>query len=405
MADDDEVAVVLDADSFLAQSATRLPSTMLTWHYRSRFETLIGFSNAAFYDGRLSTVPDRAVVTEGRPPLEADLTEADAGGGDPARVDPATVTAAVDALLARSISLHRMRGALYRRRTNAGEAAYIAALVRELLARETGLTLGDRGVLRGPAGGDRARAGAAGRRRPESSPAATSARWPARMDEQFVGLFVKNLENVQGDERDVMLVSVCYAPDAEGRMAMNFGPINTRGGEKRLNVIFSRARVHMAIVTSIDPSAITNTYNDGANTLRQFLAYAAAVSRGDDPGAATVLAAVGGPLRPAAVAGSGPVAVQLAAALRERGIVVAEQVGRSAFRCDLALREPGDPEHRVAVLIDTPQRVGAEQAEERLLSHPTVLHAAGWQVAHVLTKDWYDDPDRVVTLLERRLRG
>jgi hypothetical protein len=220
---------------------------------------------------------------------------------------------------------------------------------------------------------------------------------------------VKNLENVQGDERDVMLVSVCYAPDADGRMAMNFGPINTRGGEKRLNVIFSRARAHMAIVTSIDPPAITNTYNDGANTLRQFLAYAAAVSRGDDPAAATVLAAIGGPVRRAeGLAGtipSGPVAAQLAVALRERGIVVAEQVGRSAFRCDLALREPGDPEHRVAVLIDTPQRVGSEQAEERVLSHPTVLQAAGWQVAHVLTKDWYDDPGRVVALLERQLRG
>ena len=85
---------------------------------------------------------------------------------------------------------------------------------------------------------------------------------------------MKNLENVQGDERDVILMSVCYGPDADGRMVMNFGPINQDGGEKRLNVIFSRARVHMAIVSSIDADAITNTYNDGANTLRRFLEYA-----------------------------------------------------------------------------------------------------------------------------------
>ncbi len=61
-------------------------------------------------------------------------------------------------------------------------------------------------------------------------------------DDQFCGLFVKNLENVQGDERDIIILSVCYGPDANGRMLMNFGPINQRGGEKRLNVIFCRAQ-------------------------------------------------------------------------------------------------------------------------------------------------------------------
>ena len=70
-------------------------------------------------------------------------------------------------------------------------------------------------------------------------------------DDQFCGLFVKNLENVQGDERDIILLSICYGPDANGRMLMNFGPINQRGGEKRLNVIFTRARHHMAVVSSI----------------------------------------------------------------------------------------------------------------------------------------------------------
>ena len=109
-------------------------------------------------------------------------------------------------------------------------------------------------------------------------------------DDQVVGLFVKNLENVQGDERDIILMSVCYGPDRDGRMVMNFGPINQDGGEKRLNVIFSRARVHMAIVSSIDADAITNTYNDGANTLRRFLEYAAAVSRGDAAGTTAVMA-------------------------------------------------------------------------------------------------------------------
>ena len=87
----------------------------------------------------------------------------------------------------------------------------------------------------------------------------------------FCGLFVKNLENVQGDECDIIIMSVCYGHDTNGRMLMNFGPINQRGGEKRLNVIFSRARHHhMAIVSSIRHHDITNDYNDGANSLKNF---------------------------------------------------------------------------------------------------------------------------------------
>src|SRR6185295_4306198 len=88
-------------------------------------------------------------------------------------------------------------------------------------------------------------------------------------------------ENVQGDERDIIILSICYGYDRNKRMLMNFGPINQRGGEKRLNVIFSRARRHMAVVSSIRHFDITNEYNDGANCLRNFLEYAAAVSVGD----------------------------------------------------------------------------------------------------------------------------
>ena len=151
--------------------------------------------------------------------------------------------------------------------------------MRELLRRETGLTIGIVAFSEAQQGEIERALEALAHADPEFG-----ARYEEELvredDDQVVGLFVKNLENVQGDERDIILMSVCYGPDRDGRMVMNFGPINQEGGEKRLNVIFSRARVHMAIVSSIDPDAITNTYNDGANTLRRFLEYAGAVSRG-----------------------------------------------------------------------------------------------------------------------------
>ena len=288
-------------------------------------------------------------------------------------------------------------------RTNPGEAAYIAQLVRELLRRETGLTIGIVAFseaqqaeierqLEALAHADKAFA------------ALYEAELIREDDDQVVGLFVKNLENVQGDERDIILMSVCYGPDRDGRMVMNFGPINQEGGEKRLNVIFSRARVHMAIVSSIDASAITNTYNDGANTLRRFLDYAAALSRGDPNGATAVITSLRErrssdlpAVRRSAVAS------QLGEALRARGLVVVERVGRSGFRVDLAVRRPEDDEHRVAVLIDGADRIASQPVPERVLGHPGVLRATGWRVVHVLTRDWLERSEAVIEAVERAI--
>jgi superfamily I DNA and/or RNA helicase len=81
------------------------------------------------------------------------------------------------------------------------------------------------------------------------------------------------------DERDIIILSICYGPGPDGRMLMNFGPIKQRGGEKRLNVIFSRARHHIAVVSSIRHQASTNDYNDGAAALKGFLVRGAHVQR------------------------------------------------------------------------------------------------------------------------------
>lgn len=394
--DEVEVGVVLDGDSFLAQSAGRLPSTMLTWHYRSRYESLINFSNAAFYEGRLATIPDR------QPHVEA-LTEIRVDGSDIAALGQREAAAGVAALLARSISLHRVDGAPYAHRTNAGEAAYIAQLVRELLLRETGLTIGIVAFSEAQQAEIERQLEALAH-----ADSAFAALYEAELvredDDQVVGLFVKNLENVQGDERDIILMSVCYGPDRDGRMVMNFGPINQEGGEKRLNVIFSRARVHMAIVSSIDAEAITNTYNDGANTLRRFLDYAAAVSRGDVHGAAAAMTSFRDRRAPVSPGGgASAAATQLAEALRARGHVVVERVGQSAFRVDLAVRRQDDEQHRVAVLVDHAERVGSQPVPERALGHPGVLQATGWRVVHVLTKDWHKRPEAAIEAVERAL--
>jgi len=188
---------------------------------------------------------------------------------------------------------------------------------------------------------------------------------------------------------------------------MNFGPINQRGGEKRLNVIFSRARHHMAIVSSIRHTDITNDYNDGANSLKNFLQYAEAVSQGDAATARRVLESLN-PLSRKALAPlskGDAVVTNLAAALQARGYTVDLNVGQSKFRCDLAVRRATDSLYQLGILVDTDGHYANANLLDRYLMQPSILRAFGWRFALVLTKDWYHNPDDVLARLEKVLQG
>jgi predicted DNA-binding WGR domain protein len=393
--DDESAGAVvqdLDADSFLTQSARNLASTMLGWHYRSRSESLISFSNHAFYDARLLTIPDRQLPAAARGEI---VVKAAAEGA-----------ANVDALLARSVSFHFHPEAVYERRSNAAEADYIAHVLREMLSRETKLSIG---VVAFSEAQQSEIESALNRLGAEDATFRNrlEAEYEREDNGEFCGLFVKNLENVQGDERDVILLSVCYGYDRGRRMLMNFGPINQRGGEKRLNVIFSRARKHMAVVSSIRHADITNDYNDGANCLRSFLEYAAACSIGDAATARRVLQTSAGLLGVRGVSANGEakdnVAVQLAAALRKRGLIVETDVGQSSFRLPLAVRRENDDARTLGVMIDDATHYAQQDLLERFLLRPGVLQAFGWRVIAVFAKDWFHEPEAVCRRVEEAL--
>jgi len=392
--DGEKIAIILDADSLLSQAARNLPATLLAWHYRSRSEALINFSNAAFYDGRLVTIPDRNV------------TNRESGQISVRSDDDSAAKTGVERMLERPITFHHIVDGLYETRANAPEARYIAHLVRDLLFKETGLSVGIvafseaqqaeiESALEQLAAGD---PGFAARLEQE---------YVREDDGQFNGLFIKNLENVQGDERDVIILSICYAPDRDGRMAMNFGPINQRGGEKRLNVIFSRAKNHMVVVSTIYPEAITNTHNDGARALRTFLCFAQAHSTGAGEHAQAVLSAV----NPNAEhvfsrnQSTDPLRDAIAEQLRLRGHEVHDGVGSAAFRCDLAVIDAESGNYALAILLDGGKRDTTDQVIERFVFRPGILKAFGWRVIDIPSTDWLKDRDAVVEAIEAALNG
>ncbi|MEI7688162.1 MAG: AAA domain-containing protein, partial [Planctomycetota bacterium] len=372
-------------------AARKLSATMLRWHYRSRSESLIGFSNALFYQGRLLTVPEVTPTSTGLLPIVVPNV---AAGDDN-----------VDRLLERPISFHRLDGSTYQGRRNQGEADYIARLVRGLLLKENGLSIGviafseaQQGeieqALNRLADDD------------ETFRAKLEAEWEREEDGQFTGLLVKNLENIQGDERDVILLSVCYGPGPTGKMLMNFGPINQTGGERRLNVAFSRAKKHMALVSSIRGNQITNDYNDGARALKNYLRYAEAASAGDLATAQRILWEINPYDDPTVrTASRSAVVAELASALLEQGFEIELGVGQSDFRCDLALREPGGSGYQLGILVDTDAYYQNPDSLEREVFRPALLRAFGWRIARVLTRDWFESPKAVLRDLRRVLKG
>lgn len=383
------ITIALDADSFLTQADQALDSVMLAWHYRSRSESLIDYSNHAFYHGRLATVPDRVFEPAQRKEIVAQSSE-DAAQNLPMALE-------------RPISFHQIVDGEYRDRRNEAEAAYVAELVRSLLMSRVE---DDPGLTIGVAAFSEAQQTAIEDAINDLSndDHAFGLAFEAELhrvdDGEYVGLFVKNLENVQGDERDVIIMSVCYAPDGAGKMRMNFGPINQAGGERRLNVIFTRSKQHMMIVSTITGSQITNTHNEGAANLARFLDYAAAESRGDQTASAAVLQTLrfdDGSEEPVARSAA---AAELAAGLEARGWDVDIDVGRSLFTVDVGVRGPTG--YRLGVMIDPGRQT--ENATARLVADAGVLRAFGWPVARVFISEWLDHPAQVLDRLEQLLR-
>lgn len=382
------VSYDLESNSLLNHAARNLPSTMLGWHYRSRDEALISFSNWAFYDGRLLTIPEESIRGTGKPELVAESSEAAATNAQ--------------ALFDRPVSFHHMQNGVYLRRRNRDEAEYIASLVRALLMKQDGRTIGV--IAFSEAQQDEIENAIDRLAREDSEFSGLLEAELVREDDgQFVGLLVKNLENIQGDERDVIILSVCYGPDDTGRMIMNFGPINKSGGEKRLNVAFSRAKHHMAVVSSVKFSAITNEYNTGANCLRNYLRYAEAISGGDAASAESVLYGLSlwrdieTPVKPVSV-----LLQRIAEQLAEHGLTADFNIGNSGFRCDIGLRKEGDTKYRLGILVDAGDYYQSDvELIDRELFRPGLLKVFGWNIYSFLTKDWLADPNRIVDEIVR----
>ena len=340
----------------------------LTWHYRSQDESLVAFSNRHYYDGRLLTFPSPLTIVPG--------SDAAPGG--------------------HGISLRRVRGRYFRpedraRRphvqpnTNPLEAKRV---VEEVLRHIEACPdrLPSLGVI---TFNDRQRDLIENSLREIASPRVIEA-----LDARD-GLFIRNLENVQGEERDTILFSATFAANSRGDLPLNFGVLNHAGGERRLNVAITRARRQIIVFTSFDPQDLhaERTAHRGVKDLRAYLHQAA---EGRAPRAL-----------PASQSPLSWHRREIAEALKAAGLTVHTGVGHSTFEIDLVLARADQPDRpAVAVLLDGPQWNKREGVVERDLLPVDVLRTMGWQrVERVWMPEWLADRQAVVARLVEAAGG
>jgi very-short-patch-repair endonuclease len=210
--------------------------------------------------------------------------------------------------------------------------------------------------------------------------------------------FVKNLENVQGDERDTILFSICYGPDRTGRVAMSFGPLNKRGGERRLNVAITRARKQLRVFSTLrhDQIQLSRTKSVGVQHLRTFLDFA---SRG------IVALDEALSLAPGADVES-PFEEEVLAAIQDLGWTAVPQVGCSGYRIDLAVQDPDNPGRFVlAVECDGATYHSTASARARDRQRQEVLESLGWRFHRIWSTDWWQSRAGEVRRLKAALES
>lgn len=341
-------------ESILQEYSGFMPNRMLKWHYRSRHESLIAFSNHHFYDNELITFPN------------SKLDERELG-----------------------IEFVYVPDGLYdrgRSRKNRVEAKRVAELVYQHFTQFPALSLGVVAFSEA-----------------QREAIAEDLERLATEDHDFFvyinekgleAFLLQNLENIQGHERDVMIFSIGYGKDVAGKMHMTFGPLNGNGGARRLNVAITRARYHVKLVSSILPDVIDSQYqNQAVQLLRHYMEYAR------QRGSRSALYAEAD-VKPLAESES-PFEDAVCKALTDCGFIVDKQVGCSGYRIDMGIRDSENPgRYLLGIECDGATYHSAKTARDRDRLRQQVLEGLGWRIHRVWSRDWITSPRREVQKIQ-----
>lgn len=374
--DEDELAYATDEPSLLtlAKKTLRYRSHMLEWHYRSQHQELITFSNEVFYGGRMKIAPNVIPFKKGNAP---------------------------------AIAWHSVNG-FWEDRTNREEAVKVIERIRYFLSSENPPTLGVitfnapqkeliRDLIEETQAND-----------PEFDEIIKNDK-KRPIDAQ---LFVKNIENVQGDEREIIIFSVAYArSDPSGRVNQFFGSLNAKGGENRLNVAVTRAIKRVEIVASIEPQRdldVSTSLNVGPRVLRNYLRFAHSVAAENFDNVNLILKEINPNLQLRSNGGTNviesPLEAEVLSELQKIGYDIHTQVGQSGFRIDMAIVHPKDPKrYLLGIECDGAMYHSAISVRERDVFRQHFLEDRGWVIHRIWSTNWWDNKDKELQRLRLKI--
>ncbi|MFF2875064.1 AAA domain-containing protein [Gottfriedia sp. NPDC057991] len=369
--DDETMGEIEESKSLLNLSKRHFQESILQWHYRSKSEELINFSNYAFYNSNIQIAPN---------------------------VEPLKQPAA--------ITWKKIDG-LWINQSNLIEAQFVVSELKKQIITYPKLSVG---IITFNA--------------KQQEKILDEIEKLAETDKEFEviynqiqsrdldeRIFVKNIENVQGDERDVIIFSIGYAKGENGRVYNRFGTLSQSGGENRLNVAVSRAKEKILVVSSIDPNEldVTNSKNRGPKLLKAYLEYAKATSENNRELVTSTLKDIqegsNTMVTPQALHFDSGFEVQVYDMLVELGYEVHTQVGLSGYRIDLAIVDPNDPsKYLLGIECDGAMYHSSPSAKERDVYRQKFLEDRGWKIERIWSRNWWKNRSGEIERIEHVIK-
>lgn len=334
---DDEDFDEIISDSILEEATNTIPNRSLLWHYRSRYEDLISFSNKEIYGNNLVTFPSSKV------------NEVDSG-----------------------VEYVYVKNGIYENRCNKEEATYCVSLIEKHIKKHPERSLGIIAFSES--------------QQSTIEDAVQEFRKKHREYDNFFSeekeeaFFIKNLENVQGDERDTIIFSICYGKNSQRRMFMRFGPLGHQGGERRLNVAITRAKYNVKLVGSIQPEDIDleKTKSEGVRMLRTYIEFASRTVREASP-----------VQKKNRLYETDVFCESVAQFLENKGYKVKRNIGTSDYMVDMAIEHPEiEGAYIAGIECDGDSYQMARTVRDRDHLRIAVMERMGWKMYRVWSTEW-----------------
>lgn len=370
--EEQSVLAALEEESLLDLAKVNYEKTHLTYHYRSQYEELISFSNAAFYGGRLKISPNLIGNKSNEKPIERIMCNG-------RWIDRANEEEANEVV--------NLVYALLKERKNNETVGIITfnisqkSLIENMLERKA---------------------------QDDSEFRDLYVKEIDRVeDNEDVSLFVKNIENVQGDERDIIIFSIGYGKNENNRVSVNFGSLSQDSGENRLNVAISRAKKKIYVVTSIEPEelSVDNSKNNGPKLFKKYLQYVRGVSNGNKEEVSLILnSLLDSEIRKNEERNhDSDFEAEVYDELTKKGYEVHCQIGVSGYKIDLAIYDKKQDKYILGIECDGATYHSSKSARERDIHRQRYLESRGWNIIRIWSKHWWNNKIIEIRRIEDRL--